>query len=225
MSEDLTIKEVKMSRINRIMNADQDITEEVLGVISITGITPDILDRFSSLLVIQIYAAFMSRTEDPFRICHEILCLEGKSLRGESHTKPPTMFNRKPYLKGLWHKHYQGVGVPSMAQNLRNSLKKYGIPYIEEKLEESKRTGVTHYLTEEDAKKIAHQVVTEHYTRRSLDKEMTGHWIIYTTIQEKNYYLSLGKHTDDEAELRNMIEKSCSDEFPFLSSVLEKLPE
>lgn len=214
-----------MSRINKIMSGDKDITEDVLSVITITGITPDILDRFSSLLVMQIYTAFMSRTEDPFRICHEILCLEGKPLHGGSHTKPPKMFNRKPYLKGLWHKHYQGVGVPSMAQNLSNSLQKYGIPYLQEILEESERTGVTHYLTEEDAKKIAHQVVTEHYMRRSSDRKMTGHWIIYTTFEEKNYYLSLGKHTDDEAELRKMIEISCSYEFQFLSSILEKLPE
>lgn len=214
-----------MPRINKILSGEQDITDEVLDTILVTGINPDILDRFSSLLVTQIHAYCISRYEDPFRICHEILSLEGMLTHGCSNTKPPTMFSRKPYLRGLWHKHYMGVGVPVLAQNLQNSLQKYRIPYLDDLLEESKRTGVVHYLSEDDAKKIAHQVVHEHFNKRTANKEVTGHWIIYAQYGNKNYYLCLARHTDDEAEIRKQIESKCYEEFPFLEKILEKIPE
>lgn len=214
-----------MPRINKIMSGEQDITEEVLGIIAVTGITPDIVDRFSSLLIMQIYTSYVTRTEDPFNICHEILCLEEGPSNCSSNTKPQAMFNRKPFLRGLWHKHYRGVGIPTFAQNLRMSLHTYGIPYLDELLEKSERTGETHYLTEEDAKKISHQVVMEHYMRRSAEKKMTGHWIIYAIHEGKNYYLCLGQHTDDEAHLRTQIDMVCKADFQFLESILEKLPE
>ncbi|CAH5397928.1 hypothetical protein [Serratia marcescens] len=207
------------------MNGDEDLTEEIINTMLQIGIKEATLGRVSVLMISQLYVSFMSRRENPFIIADEISCLEGNKLRGESRTKPPTMFNRKPYLRGLWHKHYHGSGIDVMARNLQVALKNYGLPKFEAKVEEAMQSGEDRYFTAEDAALIAHEAVMEHWERRAGEQKMTGHWIIYAIYEGKNYYLSLGRHTDDEAELRRQIETTCLYQFPFLSEILCPLTE
>ncbi|MCO7255257.1 hypothetical protein KSI86_13925 [Dickeya oryzae] len=67
---------------------------------------------------------------------------------------------------------------------------------------------------------LAHEAVVENYLRRSQEKKLTGHWIIYAIYKGENYYLSLAKHTDDESEIRTQIDAICVPEFPFLNDIL-----
>lgn len=210
---------------HRFMNGDEDKTEEIINTMLRFGIKEEMLARISVLMVLQLYGSFMSRRENPFVIVNEISCLEGNSSRGESRTKPPTMFNRKPYLRGLWHKHYRGAGLDVMAMNIQLALKTYGLPRLEAKIEETMKSGEERYFTVEDAALIAHEAVMENWKRRFDDQRLTGHWIIYAIHEGKNYYLTLARHTDDEAELRRKIEATCLNQFPFLVEILYPLTD
>lgn len=214
-----------MNSPHRFMNGEDDKTEEIMNIMLHLGMDEGILRRISGLMILQLYASHMSGRENPFIIVAEIFCLEGKPLRGESRTKPPTMFNRKPYLRGLWHKHYHGAGLDVMARNIQIALKNYGLPRLKAKVEESMKSGEERFFTAEDAVLIAHEAVTENWKRRADEQKMTGHWIIYAIYGGKNYYLSLGRHTDDEADLRRQIDMICLAQFPFLSEILSSVPD
>ncbi|MEX5383113.1 hypothetical protein WCE10_08505 [Cronobacter muytjensii] len=207
------------------MHGEVDKTEEIINTIFSFGIKEEILPRISVLMILQLHASFISRSENPFVIVDEISCLESNSLRGESRTKPPTMFSRKPYLRGLWHKHYHGSGIDVMARNLQVALKNYGLPRLEAEVERVMKSGEERYFTPEDAALVAHEAVIDNWLRRSNEQKITGHWIIYAIHEGKNYYLSLGRHTDDEAEIRRQIDITCLYQFPFLAEILCPLTE
>lgn len=86
----------------KIMINDEDKTQDIKEILMRLGISEDMIICFSSVITIQIYSAFVSRSDNIYRIGEEILGLEGLSRRGKSSTKPATMFSRKPYLRGLW---------------------------------------------------------------------------------------------------------------------------
>lgn len=108
-----------MTRVHKLMQDGQDKTPEVIELLLKIGIKEDMIERFSLLIIMQIYGTFMSGAENPVKIIEEILHLEGFSRRGESCTKPSTKFERKPYLRGLWHKHYIGSNLSDMAKTYK----------------------------------------------------------------------------------------------------------
>lgn len=209
-----------MNTPHRFMNGDEDKTEEIINAMYQIGLNEDTLRRMSGLMIVQLYASFISGRENPFSVADEISHLEGNSLRGESRTKPAAMFSRKPFLRGLWHKHYHCSGIDVMARNLLIALNNYGLPQLEAKVEEAMNSGEERYFTAEDAAMVAHDVVTGNWERRASEQKITGHWIIYAIHEGKNFYLSLGRHTDDEADLRRQIETICAHQFPFLTETL-----
>lgn len=213
-----------MRKLTKLFVNNEDKSEEILNALYLHPLNEEVKSRCSSNFLIQLYAGVLTRTEDPFRIIHEICVLEGVIDVTQSMTKEPTMFTRKPELKSLWHKHYFGCAISVMAINLKNALHNYGIPYLDNLLAESKRAGQEHYLNEKEINHIVHEVVNSHFERRLRDKELTGHWIIYAKYNDKNYYLCLGKHTDDEKLIRKNIDKLCVPDFPFLNDILEPLP-
>ncbi|MBB1525186.1 hypothetical protein [Pectobacterium carotovorum] len=204
----------------KIMINDEDKTQDIKEILMRLGISEDMIIRFSSVITIQIYSAFVSRSDNIYRIGEEILGLEGLSRRGKSSTKPATMFSRKPYLRGLWHKHYQGSTIADLARNLQNALKSYSIPWLEEMVKEAKLAGEEREFSVEDVNRIAHEAVIVNYDRRSQENKLTGHWIIYAIHEGKNYYLMLARHTDDESRIRKIIDDICIQEYPFLNSIL-----
>ncbi|MFD3223552.1 hypothetical protein [Rahnella aceris] len=212
-----------MKRYEKILVGDKDKRDEIFDVCLSIGITKEILDRCSLIFIMQIYGTYMSRAENPYKIGDEILHLEGLSRRGQSSTKPATMFNRKAYLKGLWHKHYLGSSVSDMAINLMGALHNYGLPKLEADVNEVMSSGEERYFTPEDAGRIAHEAAVENFLRRSQEQRLTGHWIIYAVHEGQNFYLSLGRHNSDEAEIRRNIDTVAVLEFPFLSEILHPI--
>lgn len=210
-------------RKHQIFMEGQDITDIVVESALNFGINKEFIDRLSTMILIQIYIAYNSRTDNVFHITNEILKLEGLSPRGRSHTKKATMFNRKPYLRGLWHKHYLGSNIADMAINLKAALNNYGLPKLNEKINELSSKGILKDFLPEDAGRIAHEVVIDNYFKRSQDSKLTGHWIIYAVHEGKNHYLTLARHTDDEAKIREKIEEICAIEFPFLKEILHPI--
>lgn len=66
--------------------------------------------------------------------------------------------------------------------------------------------------------RIAHAFVMDGYYDRSGAEELTGEWIVYAKHDERNYYLTLGRHGEDEAIMTRV--GACREEFPELEVVL-----
>lgn len=150
---------------------------------------------------------------------YQIKDLENGSV---SSTKAPIK-NRHPPLKGLWHKHYLESGMKAVAMNVDRGLKKYGIPYFEQRIKEAPEAGEERYLSEEDIPALVDSVVSGNWQRLSEEKTLTGEWIIFAKYEGKNYYLCLATHDKASHEyMRQNIDKVCCVEFPFLVDLLEQ---
>jgi hypothetical protein len=110
----------------------------------------------------------------------------------QSQTKPAEQFTRRR-LKGLWHKHFFQPGY--IGKNLKNH-------WTDERLREAldaqmSIAEVTHHLGG--------------HTARAGAAKLTGEWIIFAKQDGISYYLTLGRHGDDEAIWRRC--KACAPEF------------
>jgi hypothetical protein len=194
--------------------------EELLNFGRIIGLDSVAPNRYSTLFLIHLYfhSVILGRM-NPAKVIREIRALEG--LDTVSSTKPPLPFKHPP-LKGLWHKHHLAEGISSMAANLKNGLKKYGLPLIEERARKAQEANEEKYITEEDITAIVNDAVHGNWMRRAEANELTGEWIIYAQHAGNNYYLCLGQHFSDDnhLSLRNQIDNLCRPEFPFLSDIL-----
>ncbi|CAI0928304.1 Uncharacterised protein [Serratia quinivorans] len=205
---------------------EEDVTESMRDSVSRLGLSSEVIARCSTLLILQLHATVMSGVENPFKSIHEINCLE--NTPSKSRTKAATTYNGK-YLKGLWHKHYEGTGIQSLIANIQNQFnfnKKTlgsGLPSLAEEIAENERNGTKKYFEPEDAKRIAHEFVVTNFSRRAKANKITGHWIIYAQHNQQNYYLCLAQHTDDDKEIRRQIDAVCAQEFPFLKDILPSL--
>ncbi|CNF34045.1 TPA: hypothetical protein PXO57_000810 [Yersinia enterocolitica] len=204
----------------------EDVTDSIRTSVSQLGLSPDIMNRCSIFLILQLHATVMSGMENPFKAIRELNLLENDPTT--SRTKPPTMYSGK-YLKNLWHKHYEGTGIQSLMTNLRNQFKLNqknlgsGLPKLAAEIAENEKAGMKKYFEPEDAYKIANEFTITNFQRRVEEKKITGHWIIYANYNKKNYYLCLAKHSDDDKEIRQRIDSICLQEFPFLKGILSSL--
>lgn len=174
--------------------------------------------RCSSAILMDLFFGGEFFGLNPFTVVDEIKSLEQLEV---SQTKKATQF-RGVYLGGLWHKHYMNGDVASLARNVQNALKNYGIPFFEEKIKEAEAAGEERFVTAKDIVKIADDVVTKNLSRRRGEGKMTGEWIIYAQHENQNFYLCLAKHHDADEEIRAKIERTCMHEFPFLNELLRE---
>ena len=146
--------------------------------------------RCSALLVRELAGHFIGRTLEVFRIYDEIGHLEGAPKSRPTSTKPAARFKRAP-LRGLWHKHY--TSSRSIVKNLINH-------WTDEKLE-TLASGVSQPRPDDlDALAgfISHRLVIDGYRDRSEAQQLTGEWIVFAKQDGRNYYLTLGTHTEAE---------------------------
>lgn len=61
---------------------------------------------------------------------------------------------------------------------------------------------------------MLHEFVISGYQKRSQARRLTGGWIVYARQDEKNTYLALGTHGDDDAIYERV--RACANEFPGL---------
>lgn len=195
----------------------EDCTALVAEITEVLGLDELIPGRYSALLQAQLAMGYVSRTVPSHRVVDEIMALEG---RRPSYTKAPTMFTGRA-LKGLWHKHYLASGMATFARNLRNGIQRDGLPWIEEVARQVTASGEEHYLTEEDAARIAHDAVIGNWERRTAAKQVTGEWIVYAQHEGANYYLCIADHNSGDDHIRAHIDELCLVEFPFLTDLLE----
>ncbi|NIE64111.1 hypothetical protein F3J17_09555 [Burkholderia sp. Ax-1719] len=197
----------------------QDLTAEFEAITSLFGLEQIAPGRYSRLLLMTLYGGLKSGTVDPNRVVYEIEALEG--LGPASKTKPPTQ-NKHPPLKGLWHKHYQEPGIPSMGMNVKKGLRRYGIPFFEQKMREAEAAGEVRAVPLEDVDAIVGDIVAGNLKRLADEQAMTGEWLIYARHEDQNYYLCIGTHHEEtHSNLRQLVDAICCEDFPFLSKLLD----
>lgn len=208
-----------MPRHSMITVNGEDKTIELLNFAGIIGLDRVAPDRYSALLLIQLFAGMTAQGPNPAKVIREIEALEGYAV--PTGTKPAEPFKHPP-LKGLWHKHHLADGLRSLARNLRNGLRSDGVPTIARMALEAEEAGEVRYMTRADIACIVQDAVVDNYERRAAANAMTGEWLIFAKHEGRNYYLSLGEHTAGDAVLRAGIDAMCVHEFPFLRDILDR---
>jgi len=214
------MKEPEMSWCKVTDSDDIDVTEELAAFADIYGLERAASGRYSLLLLYSLYYWAKAGRLNPAKVMEEIEALEG--LREASRTKPASIFRRNHPLKGLWHKHYLEDGLPSMAINLQKGMRKYGIPFAEQMVEQAQKSGEKRYFSEKDIPSIVHDAVEGNWKRLMRESALTGQWIVFAQHGGKNYYLCLANHTTGDQKIRDQIDAICVQEFPFLKGILSQ---
>lgn len=215
-----TMKESEKSWCKVTDSDGNDVTDELTAFADIYGLERAASGRYSLLLLYGLYYWAKVGRLNPAKVMEEIEALEG--LRQSSRTKPASVFTRNQPLKGLWHKHYLEDGLPSMAINLQKGMRKYGIPFAQQMVEEAENSGEKRYFSEKDIPSIVHDLVEGNWKRLMSESALTGQWIIFAQHDGKNYYLCLASHTTGDQKIRDQIDAICVQEFPFLKGVLSQ---
>ncbi len=210
-----------MERVFTAVRPDgSDMTPTLMAFADECGLQRLVPNRFSLLLLLSLFGGARSEMQDPAKIIYEIEALEG---RQSSQCKGPLPFKNGP-LKGLMHQHYRRDGLASMACNLRAAMNEYGMaPTFKRKMREARSSGIESTVSVDDVPILAGEIVSGNLLRRMRDAKMTGEWIIYARHRHQNYYLALGRHEDDAAEIRQRIDAICCREFTFLPRLLPPL--
>jgi hypothetical protein len=163
--------------------------------------------RCSANLAHELANMYEGRTGNVFAVFDEIAGLEGHPIARPSLTKPPSQFTRPP-LRGLWHKHYHQAAfistnvenhwrANSFAGHVKMAADKMSVP-------DDKLIGF-----------MLHEYVISGYKDRSRARRLTGEWIVYARQDERNTYLTLGTHSDDDAIYERVL--TCTNEFSDLN--------
>lgn len=166
--------------------------------------------RYSHLLTLDIYMHFRHGTLSPEDVVREIVLLESNS--DQSRTKEAAPFRRDP-LVGLWHKHYFTAAY--VAHNILNELRRDD--RLGEILKNACGEPLGQPITQQMANEIIYSSTHGAFEERLDESRLTGEWIVYAPHENNNYYLSLGKHTEQGDDLLRRITGYCKADFPFLS--------
>jgi len=209
--------DLKDMMLNKLKEDDPETYSKIILFQKIAKIDEIIKNRYSISFLLDAFFAFENGSLNIDTVMYEIKFLEG--LEQTSRTKKATQFRRPP-LKGLWHKHYFDGSISALAQNVKNALDSYGMPYFENMVNEVKASGEERFVTPEDVPHIVNDVVTLNLQRRRNDQKTTGEWLVYAIHENVNYFLCLAKHSEEDAQIRSKIDSSCIYEFSFLKSIL-----
>lgn len=214
----------------------KDITQNIYQDLPKLGLGDKLISKCSELLIMQLDYIIKNKLENVYKVIYELNNLESGNSN-LSRTKPAQQFRKLP-LKGLYHKHYEGTGLESLKFNINNQLisnqKKHNtmVPEFQNWLFEyvKNNKGNKEYFDEEDCLNIsnefAKQLINDSFNQKARNKTITGHWIIYARHNNENYYLCLSRHSnskDDDFIIRNKIDETCTNKFPFLKKILSPL--
>ena len=208
---------LKTSMLDSFKQQDPDLYEKIIQFKRIFNFDEVLGDRYSISFLLDTFFAFKNDLINISAVLDELKYLEG--IGPQTHTKSASQFNRNQ-LKGLWHKHYSDGNIPELAQNVRNALRNYSIPYLDEQIRGFETSGETRYITEKDVSLIVDDLVSGNLARRRAEQKMTGEWLVYASHEGQNYYLCLAKHNDGYGSIRNKIDSTGVHEFPFLKEIL-----
>jgi hypothetical protein len=155
------------------------------------------IDRMSAAFVIRMDIVRTKKSDVYFNVIAEISAMEkGRSTT----TKIATQFRNGTALFPLWHKHFytaqrmlKNVGV---RWNIDNNGP--GNDALTEMIEEVAKT----HGHDPDAwpRILANKFIIGALEERSLDRRITGDWIIFAKHNGENYYLDLATHDEGKGE-------------------------
>ncbi|GBE31336.1 hypothetical protein BMS3Bbin05_00236 [bacterium BMS3Bbin05] len=174
--------------------------------------------EISKPLLWQLYYFHTKRILSIYYVLDEIRYLEG--ITKATRTKKEEEFKGQ-YLRGLWHKHFYSdmffyrniINYWEMEKKINSKLDKM----IDEIFQSSK----SDYITEEIINLIVYRLTDDPFRNKILRGTCTGEWIVFAKINNKNYYLVLGQHNDDE-NICKLIKCYCLTEYPELKTVIEE---
>jgi hypothetical protein len=167
--------------------------------------------RYSAGLVKEFDSHVDNGTANIFPIFAEIASLEGAESSKPSQTKPAAQFSR-PWLKGLWHKHY------TQAHFMQKNL---ALHWTHKRLTDLLDSfGKRRWSMEQLAKELAQRIVPEGYRDRASGPGLTGEWIVYARQDDVAYYLTMGSHTENDETIWRRCQ-ACAAEFPSLRILQE----
>lgn len=131
-------KEVNLKKIflDKFQDESPELHKKINDFKTMIQIDKMLGNRYSISFLLDIFFGFENSVINPDAVMHEVKFLEG--TESESHTKAQSEFKRPP-LKGLWHKHYMDVSISGLAQNVKNALNNYSIPYFERRIIDTKK--------------------------------------------------------------------------------------
>ena len=169
--------------------------------------------RFTTGFILKMLYAFLNNAHIE-SIIDEIRNLE-KLNSNYKRMKPPTQFGREP-LAGLWHKHYEQVGISSMALNIKRQMsasesfdKEFSDIFYDQNISQKEKIA-----------KLAYLGSGRQYLDRIAASQLTGEWIIYHIHNGKNYYLNISAHRDGDEIIAQEIKDIALLEFPFFEGDL-----
>jgi hypothetical protein len=195
-----------------------DAMSDLLAFAKAIGLESATSGRYSVLLLLQLFGATKSGMLNPAKVVSQIRTLEGAEI-GHG-LKAATPFKHPP-LQGLWHQHYLEGGVRSMAINIRKGLRRFGLPWVQQRVADAKASGEKRYFTVADVPQIANDAVASNWVRLKQHSALTGEWIVFAKYEGNNYYLSIAEHKSDHLSLRAQIDAICVKEFSFLKGILD----
>jgi hypothetical protein len=159
--------------------------------------------RYSSVLVTELKQCIEHRSATSiFPILDEIGGLEGGPLAPKRYAP-----GQRPRLRSRPH-YFQAAFI------LRNVRNHWG-PKSRRFLDRDKAIMQDQAIPDEEKDGALHHArVLDAYRERGESQKITGEWIVYACHQDVNYYLTLGKHGEDQA-IRNRV-LACCGEFPLL---------
>lgn len=197
-------------RVHNGNETEQLDPEKIRELASFYQLDTLIPNRYTSLLVVNLYLLEKVSGVNPEQVIEEIKSLEG--LAPSQQTKPATEFKGQ-FLKGLWHKHFLPALPSALAHNILNHLGKNGLTHLVEEVFDPANSSI---VTKEMIDELAHRVVEESIEERGAAEKLTGEWIIFAKENGENYYLCISPHTSGDENIANNV-KVCAHEFPFLS--------
>lgn len=171
------------------------------------------LTRISLTLLGQIFILHHSRTVNTFQILDELKFLEG--LRKSTNTQKADKFNHPPLIV-LRKKHFMSaIFIP------HNIFAHFGItnggnPRLDEIVKEAFKTNTSGYADAEFFNTLAHNFTVGAYEERAKRKRLSGEWIVFQEYAGKNYYLTLGSHTEGDDAIYDRVIDCYKNDFRFL---------
>lgn len=174
--------------------------------------------EISKLLLWQLYHFHSNRILSIYYILDEIRYLE--RITKTTKTKKEDKLKGQ-YLRGLWHKHFYSDRF--FYRNIINYLEmeKKTNSKLDKMIDEVFQSSESDYIADEIINLLAFRLTDEPFRNKILRGICTGEWIVFAKSNNRNYYLVLGQHNDDE-NIYKLIKRYCLVEYPDLKTVIEK---
>lgn len=201
------------------MSQEENITVNVADFCTMIGLEDIKTASFSNLFILQLIWFHYKRELNTAQIIDEIRQMEGFGKR-RTNTIRKSEF-RHPPLRGFKKKHFfQARFIPKNIMNYWG----LGEGMVSKKMRdlfEEIYAGRDEIDVSELASRLSDAVVMRGYKEKAALSKLTGEWIVLKTYDDRNYYLAIAEHTNDnesDKRLYDFLCTYCKEQYPFLFS-------